>query len=218
VGAEHAQGNHAGLDAHEIEEWIAGWDDQVYNDNSPNPDIRLGEMLLLYFEWMSVFKVSDACAQAVYRLLSLLLPDEANAGSWAVSKKLLKQVCEARVRKIETCPNDHIAFMDCKSPKLVHYQHSHRSCCPVCGADRWLTNLAGKVRAAKTVYFLPVGPWLRDLFRDADVAKHLDTDAALQPTGHVTKSTGWFKKVHVLFCNLSCTHCRAHTTTLFDAT
>jgi hypothetical protein len=30
----------------------------VYNEDSAPPDITLGELLLVYFEWMSVFKVT----------------------------------------------------------------------------------------------------------------------------------------------------------------
>jgi hypothetical protein len=42
----------------ELQVWTEGWEDKVYNDNGVNPDITLGEMLLLYFEWMSVHKVN----------------------------------------------------------------------------------------------------------------------------------------------------------------
>jgi len=142
-------------------------------------------------------QVTDACAKAVYGLLLTVLPADANAGSWAVSKAMLKKVCESRMKKIETCPNDHIAYIDCKHPKLAHYQHAHRTCCPVsgCGADRVLTLANGKKRAAKTIYHLPIGPWLRDLFRDAEIAPLLDSEASTKPPGHVTKSRGWHEKV-----------------------
>jgi hypothetical protein len=175
----------------------------IYNDTGTNPDITLGELLLVYFEWMSVHKVTNAAAKAVYSLLLMLLPPDTNAGSWALSKKLLQKVCESRVVKIDTCPNDCIAFIDCKHHKLRHYQHSHRRCCPTCGADRWLTTADGKTRSAKVVYHLPAGPWLRDLFRDAEVAPFLASDYALQPPGHVTRSRGWHKKVCVYVKNLT---------------
>jgi hypothetical protein len=153
-------------------------------------------------EFFFLVQVTDACAKGVYNLLLLLLPPDTNAGSWALSKNLLKKVCESRVVEIETCPNDCIAFIDCKHPKLSHYQHSHRQCCPTCGSDRWLVRADGKKRAAKTVYHLPVGPWLRDLFRDDDIAPYLASDYEDQPKGHVTKSRGWHDKVHAY---VSCT-------------
>jgi hypothetical protein len=191
----------------DFQAWAKGWQHKVYTEESVNPDITLGELLLVYFEWMSVHKATDASAKAVYDLLLLLLPDDANAGTWALSKRLLKKICESRVIKLETCPNDHVAFIDCKHPKLAHYQHSHRSCCPVCGADRWLTRGDGKKRAAKIVYHLPIGPWLRDLFRDVEIAPFLASDYEEQPPGHVTKSRGWHAKVHT---PLFCMHCLAN--------
>ena len=45
-------------DGQDMVEWTQGWNDEVYNDDCVNSDITLGEMLLLYFEWMSVHKVS----------------------------------------------------------------------------------------------------------------------------------------------------------------
>ena len=144
--------------------------------------------------------MTDACAKAVYGLLLTILPKDSNAGSWALSKNLLAKVCESRVVKIETCPNDHVAFIDCKSPKLAHYKHSHRTCCPVCGADRILTLPNGKTRAAKIIYHLPIGPWLRDLFLNIELAPFMDSDHGVKPTGHVTKSRGWHEKVRVCVC------------------
>jgi hypothetical protein len=49
---------HDDLDDEEKEVWTQGWDEQVYKDDSVPPDISLGELLLLYFEWMSVHKVN----------------------------------------------------------------------------------------------------------------------------------------------------------------
>ena len=130
-------------------------------------------------------------------MLLTLLPVDANAASWALSKSLLRKVTEQRVRKIETltCPYDHVAFIDCVHPKLAHYKHSHRTSCPVCGCDRRITLNNGKSRAAKTVYHLPIGPWLQDLFRDAEIARYLPSDSTTKPPGHVTKSRGWNRKV-----------------------
>ena len=158
-----------------------------------------------------LLQVTDAAAKAVYELLLLLLPTDNNAGSYSLSKNLLKKVCESRVVKIETCPNDCMAFIDCKHPKLSHYQHAHRQCCPTCGSDRWLTTEDGKKRAAKTVYHLPAGPWLRDLFRDTEVAPYLASDYADQPPGHVTKSRGWHTKVRAV---VSCPELRVNQTNI----
>ena len=147
-----------------------------------------------------VSQATDASAKAVYNILLLILPRDANAGSWNVSKRLLKQVCDARVQKVETCPYDHIAFIDLKHPKMQWYKHAHRTCCPVCGKDRYLTLPNGRRKPAKVIYHLPIGPWMKDLFRDEEVAHHLDVDETEKPPGHVTKSKGWHDKVRRWAC------------------
>jgi hypothetical protein len=181
----------------ELQVWTEGWTDRVYTEGSEDPDITLAELILLYFEWMSVHKATNASARAVYSLLLLVLPKDSNAGNYALSQKMLRKILETRVQLIEICPNDHVAFIDCQHPTLAHYQHAHRTCCPVCGCDRrlYLEDGSGRTRAAKTVYHLPIGPWLRDLFRDKEVAAYLDSALSNKPAGHVTKSRGWHEKV-----------------------
>lgn len=173
------------------------WGERVYRDDAESaddPDITLGELLLLYFEWMTAHKVTDACARAVYNLLKCLLPEDSNAGSWALSQKLLKQVCESRTETIDICPNDCIAYIDCRHPKLAHYQHAHRTWCPSCGSDRRVT-VGGKTRATKTAYFFPVGPYIRDLYRDKSLGPLLAWDTGHYPPGHVSKSRRFHTKV-----------------------
>jgi hypothetical protein len=53
---------------------VPTWDDPVFPQDEPAPDIILGELLLMYFEWMGSHKVTDACAKAAYTLLSTLMP------------------------------------------------------------------------------------------------------------------------------------------------
>ena len=41
----------------ELEVWTQGWNERVYGDENVPAEITLGEMLLLYFDWMSMHKV-----------------------------------------------------------------------------------------------------------------------------------------------------------------
>ena len=69
--AEPSADNNAHPDADPIADAVPTWADPVYpSDGAPNPDIILGELLLMYFEWMGTHKVTDACAKAVFALLS----------------------------------------------------------------------------------------------------------------------------------------------------
>lgn len=55
---EEEQPNVFDYDAAAFSTWSKGWHEQVYQDDSVNPDITLGEVLLMYFEWMSVHQVT----------------------------------------------------------------------------------------------------------------------------------------------------------------
>jgi hypothetical protein len=37
-------------ESEDFKKWAKGWQDKVYNDDTENPDITLGELLLVYFE------------------------------------------------------------------------------------------------------------------------------------------------------------------------
>jgi hypothetical protein len=43
-------------DRDDFKTWARGWEEKVYTEESLDPDITLGELLLVYFEWMSVHK------------------------------------------------------------------------------------------------------------------------------------------------------------------
>jgi hypothetical protein len=194
--AEYASAEEADI-AHMMPEspTLPGWNDRVANVDSPQNDLILGELLLLYFETISTYKLSDAAAKAIYTLMELCLPPDSNSASYQQSKNMLDQIHTQRVIKVDLCPKDCIAYINCKHPKLAHYKHYHRTHCPACGADRKIT-VNGKTRAAKTGYFLPLGPYLRDCFKQDHMAnERSQTDGPTQPPGHVSKSTGWHKKV-----------------------
>jgi hypothetical protein len=184
-----------------IADAVPTWSDVVYPpDGEKPPDIILGELLLMYFEWMNTHKVTDACAKAAYTLLTTLLPADANSGNWATARKMLKAIYEQTVQAIELCPNDCIAYYDCKHPSMKHYKHARRTSCPTCGADRHLTDKDGATRAAKTGYYLPCGTWFRDLFKVEGLGEHLSQHAASsRPPGHASRSRGWHKKVSAVY-------------------
>jgi hypothetical protein len=176
---------------------VPTWSDPVYPPNGADPpDIILGELLLMYFEWMGTHKVTDACAKAVYTLLSTLLPTDANGGTWGIARKMLNAIYDQTVQTIEICPNDCVAFYDCKHPTMQHYKHAHRTHCPTCGSDRHITDSDGVKRAAKTGYYLPCGTWLRDLFKVDGLGEELSQQpATTRPPGHASHSRGWHQKV-----------------------
>ena len=179
------------------EDAVPSWNDPVFplNGNKP-PDIILGELILIYFEWMSANKVSNACAEGAATMMRQLMPTDANGIEWQGAQRLLNAIYNHSVVSVDICPNDCISYYDCKHPKMAHYKHAHRTWCPHCGADRKLTHKDGTIRSAKKGYYLPCGTWLHDLFRIPDLAKELNSDTASpRPPGHASASRGWKQKV-----------------------
>jgi hypothetical protein len=185
-----------------LRDHVPTWDDPVFPPGGEDPpDLLLGELMLMYFEWMGTTKVADAAAKGVYKILSVVMPSDANGGSWTTAQKMLKAIYENSVVAVDICPNDCIAYYNCKHPKMKHYQHAHRTWCPRCGADRKLTDKKGETRSAKQGYYLPCGNWFRDLFKINGMGPELSTGAAQsRPPGHVGKSRGWHKKVEHAYC------------------
>jgi hypothetical protein len=180
---------------------LPSWNDKVWvDDDQAPPDVILGELMLMYFEWMGTFKPPDASAKAVYGVMNLLMPKDANGGSWYQAQKLLTAIYDNTVVAVDICPNDCIAYYDCKHPKMKHYQHAHRTWCPCCGANRRVTHADGSSRVARQGYYLPCGTWFRDLFKVEGMPERLSTDNRDNiPSGHASKSRGWKQKV-CFFC------------------
>jgi len=185
-------------DRHSFAGLMPQWYDSVYQSmDDPNdqlPDILLAELIALYSEWMFAFKVTDACAKAVYVMLNTLLPEDANIGSWPQLKRALEQVTTDSVVEIDVCPNDCIAYINCTHPKLAHYKHAHRTWCPQCGTDRFL--IVDRVqRPAKRAFYFPLRNYLQGLFGSDELAEYLPFDEGERPSGHVKNSWGWHHKV-----------------------
>jgi hypothetical protein len=151
-------------EVHSFAGLLPQWYDKVYNhvplDDENTPDILLAELIALYSEWMFAFKVTDACAKAVFMLLHTLLPEDANIGSWPQLKRALETVTIRSCVPIDLCPDDCIAYIDCKHPKLAHYQHAHRTWCPHCGKDRRRT-VDGVTRSVKRGFYFPLRPYFQ---------------------------------------------------------
>ena len=180
-----------------FEEEFPTWYKQIYkedNGSEEGSDIILAELIALYSEWMFAYKVTDACAKAAYKMFQTLVPPSSNIGSWPELKKALEYLNQEACVEIDLCPNDCIAFIDCKHPKLAHYKHAHRDWCPVCGADRRLT-VNGQIRSAKKGYYFPMAKHLQGLFDSEELVDLLPWDAGESRSGSIKRSYGWHKKV-----------------------
>ena len=167
----------------------SGWDENLVNG------VLLGELLLFYFEWMARHHVTKVCARQMHAMLSMLLPTKAaDTMKWAKITSLLKHVYENNVRTVDICPNDCIAYVNCKHDSLEDYRHAHRTKCPKCNTDRRVL-VKGKMRAAKVGFYFPVDSYLCNIFKSDDLAEYVQNDVGKFPSGHIRHSAGWYEKV-----------------------
>ena len=201
-------------DAQDIFQWdvFRTWEEPLISDDvhqheaADGVEVRrvlLGELLLTYFEWMCVHKPTDASAKAVHGMLSLIVPPNTTSlPAWTELHYLLKVVYENVAVEVDLCPNDHIAFVDAKHPKMLAagYKHAHRQFCPHpgCGAARYI-EVDGVKRAVKKGYYYPLDSYLTNIFRDTDTESYrehsCELDEHIFPPGHVRRSKGFHEKV-----------------------
>ena len=158
-------------------------------------EITAVDVCILLLDWMHTNKETGNSAHHIWGLCRLLVPEGA-LPSFDVVKKLLTDVESGYCTRIDSCPNDCVLFCD-----LHHlpepYQHSHRTRCPKCNAQRVLVDPKdGCSRPAKTVFFFPIAPFIQGLFARPDLVPFLynDTEDG-RPRGHVTRSRGWKAKI-----------------------
>jgi hypothetical protein len=98
---------------------------------------------------MATKKVTDAAASTMWEIVTLMMPEGVDPPTWHQIKRALKKAEAGMVSRIHVCVNDCIAFWNSKHlPES--YRHEHRTKCPVCNEDRYVTDPAdGNQRARK---------------------------------------------------------------------
>jgi ssDNA-binding Zn-finger/Zn-ribbon topoisomerase 1 len=157
--------------------------------------VLLGELLLFYFEWFARNRVKKVCARQMHAMLSMLLPTEtADLMKWSKITSMMQHVYDHNVQTVDLCPNDCIAYVNCKHETLKGYQHKHRTKCPKCNTNRHIV-VKGKKRAAKVGFYFPLNGYLCNIFKSDDLAEFAKNDVGKFPSGHTRHSAGWYEKV-----------------------
>lgn len=178
------------------------WQQPLYEsavDNADNENIiSVGEILLMFFEWMTAYKPPIASTKAMHKVFSVSFPSPNNFPSWHKMHKMLDMMFESGVVQVEMCPNDHIAFADMTHPTLGHYKHAHRTTCPVCNDARYIDN-NGKKIAAKVGYYFKLDSYLASIFNKTDTtflrSRCWDHSTYTFPPGHIRHSRRWHEKM-----------------------
>ena len=179
------------------------WQEPLYEpdeyEHADDDAITVGEILLMFFEWMTAFKPSLAASKAMHKVLSTALAAGNKLPTWYKMQRMMSEMFDAGVVKVEMCPNDCIAFADMTHPKLAHYKHAHRQRCPKCNANRYLTRSNGKKVACKVGYYFPLDNAAASIFNKTDPTfvrnRDWDSSAYKFPSGHVRHSRGWHAKM-----------------------
>ena len=153
-------------------------------------------IILWLLDWMSSHKVTDSCASDMWKLVTALAPENIEMKTWDQIKGVLRKQEKKSFVRIEICPNDCIAYWDSKHlPESENYKNSHRTKCPVCFLERWVTDpVDGTTRPAKVITHFPIGNYIKSLFA-RDLAEHLFLDCAERPEGHTARSRAFKRKI-----------------------
>ena len=110
--------------------------------------------------------------------------------------KVLKKHSLETLQTIPVCVKMCVAYWNPTHPKLQgrEFQNAHRTKCPHCKADRFLSDGSTERRR---IYYLPFKEWFKDIYTKADLSQYMDNDLLVTdyPSGHVRRSDGWRRKV-----------------------
>ena len=150
------------------------------------------------FEWIARNKATDAASKTAWDMLAEVCPREAFPQSYSFVKGILTKYIDGKVTKIDVCANGCIAYHNCTSEPLAHHKYAHLQECPVCDLSRSIrvqTRYGDTDTPRAKMYYLGVADYFRELFRQPDVAMHLDYNTGTRFPGNIKQSRGFHRKV-----------------------
>jgi hypothetical protein len=173
------------------------------------PAPTLGEFIFTVFDWMTTNKATIASTKEIWEFTRSLFPPDSEMGQFEEAMTILKRHRLETLQKIPVCVKMCVAYWNPDHPKLQghEFQNAHRTKCPHCGEQRYLSDAKTERRR---IYYIPYKEWFQDIFMKPDLSKAMDNDLLVTdyPSGHVRRSNGWRTKVvHtrlLLMLRLSC--------------
>jgi hypothetical protein len=180
----------------------------VYLQVDPeNPAPTLGEIVFTVFDWMTSTKGSLLQTKDIWEYTKSLFPSDNNMGGFQSVMAILKKHRLETLKTIPVCVNFCVAYWNPTHPDMQgrEFRNAHRTCCPKCDQDRYLSD--GKTERRRMYYF-PFREWYQDLFTKTDLMQAMenDLDPASFPSGHVRRSDGWRRKVNCTHSQYNRTH------------
>jgi hypothetical protein len=84
------------------------------------------ELTLYLLDWMCSFKVTDRSAKSAWDMAKAMLPTGASLRSFWSVKRVLSKAEDDFCERIETCPNDCVAFW-CSAANAISILNSHET-------------------------------------------------------------------------------------------
>ena len=114
-------------------------------------EVSPADITLLLLDLVSAHKLTDSAARDMWNVIRMIMPSDLEMKTFPQIKRILQDHQEKRVKRIEMCPNDCIAYWD-STHLSQRYQHAHRSKCPKCGTSRYVIDPQdGQLRARKVL-------------------------------------------------------------------
>jgi hypothetical protein len=167
-----------------------------------DPDIEvptLGEIIFTIFDWMTTNKETISSTKDIYEYTRSLFPVDNNMCGFEEVMTILRRHRLETLQTIPVCVQMCVPYWNPTHPKMQgpEYRNAHRTRCPKCGEERYLSD---GVTERRRMYYFPFKEWLQDIFTKPDLSRFMDNDISWDqyPSGHVRRSDGWRTKVILL--------------------
>jgi hypothetical protein len=161
----------------------------------------VGEIVFTVFDWMTTNKETIKSTRDVWEYTRSLFPEENNLSGFQEVMTILRRHRLETLKTIPVCVNMCVPFWNPTHPSLQgsEYINAHRTRCPKCGEDRYLSDGTTERRR---IYYFPLKEWFQDIYTKPDLSRFMDNDMSFEgfPTGHVRRSDGWRKKAKARKC------------------
>ena len=141
-------------------------------DGERGPSV--GELVLMLVDYISAHKLTQAAADDCWNLLRMACPPDKRPRAYSMVRGLVQRHLAHTLVKVDICINGCVAFHNCTSAKLAHYQYYDLDECPNprCGASRWVRK-KGKRVAARVLWWLPSKYYWRYMFSQPELVSRI---------------------------------------------
>ena len=98
------------------------WDGEEGEDSTDGPTV--GELILMLVDYVAAHKLTHAAAEGAWDLLRIACPPVRRPRAYHLVRGIIRQHLKHTLVQVDLCVDGCVAFFDCASPKLSHYQYA----------------------------------------------------------------------------------------------